>query len=76
MVGRSGVQEGDEMLRAHAGRSLWRRFLADRQGGTAIEYCLIMSLMTVVLLVALSSLGGTTSGSWNNTASKISAVLK
>lgn len=37
------------------------RFLRDRHGGTAIEYCLIASLIGFLLIGALTSIGGSLS---------------
>ena len=36
-----------------------RRFLTDKRGATSIEYAVIASLIGIVLVGALSSIGGT-----------------
>ena len=38
--------------------SLIRRFLADERGATVIEYGLIVALIAVVIITAVSTLGG------------------
>jgi len=38
------------------------RFFKDEEGATAIEYCLIASLISVVIIVAITAVGGNLSG--------------
>jgi pilus assembly protein Flp/PilA len=38
-------------------RQLFSRFLADRSGATAIEYCLIAVGLSIVILAAVNSIG-------------------
>jgi pilus assembly protein Flp/PilA len=40
-------------------RQLFSRFLADRSGATAIEYCLIAVGLSIVILAAVNSIGTT-----------------
>jgi pilus assembly protein Flp/PilA len=40
-------------------RQLVSRFLADRSGATAIEYCLIAVGLSIVILAAVNSIGTT-----------------
>jgi pilus assembly protein Flp/PilA len=40
-------------------RRLFSRFLADESGATAIEYCLIAVGLSIVILVAVNSIGTT-----------------
>ena len=40
-------------------RQLFSRFLADRSGATAIEYCLIAVGLSIVILAAVNSIGAT-----------------
>ena len=40
-------------------RQLVSRFLADRSGATAIEYCLIAVGISIVIVVAVNSIGTT-----------------
>lgn len=55
--------------------SMWRyskRFLASESGATAIEYGLIMGLMTLVLVGALASTGSGTQDKWEGVAEDLS----
>ncbi len=38
-------------------KGLYRRFLSDDRGATAIEYGLIIALMSMVIVTAVSALG-------------------
>jgi pilus assembly protein Flp/PilA len=49
-----------------------RRFLHNESGATAIEYALLCSLLAVVLVIALTNLGGRASGVF----SEVSSALK
>jgi pilus assembly protein Flp/PilA len=49
-----------------------KKFLADEAGATAIEYALMASLLAIVLVGVLSSLGTRLSGEF----SQVSASLK
>ena len=42
--------------------TIFRRLAADRKGATAIEYGLLIALVSMIMLAALSSLGFTLSG--------------
>lgn len=44
---------------AHAPRSSLNRFLRDRSGVTAIEYGLLVALMTLAIIAAVTTLGQT-----------------
>ena len=52
-------------------KTLMSNFLRDESGATAIEYGLIVALVSVAAIVALTSLGG----SLNNIFSLISSTL-
>ena len=41
-------------------------FLNKEEGPTAVEYAVMLALIIAVLLAAISSIGGTTSGMYNN----------
>ena len=56
----------------HALKQLSSRFARDNRGTTAIEYGLIAALIAVGALGGMTALGGGVSGSWSNTAQKIS----
>ena len=60
----------------HALKHLSSRFARDDRGATAIEYGLIAALMAVGALGGMTALGGGLSGSWGNTAQKISDSMK
>lgn len=47
-----------------------KRFLSNTAGATAIEYALILSLMTIALIGGMSTLGSKTGGSFQNTVDK------
>ncbi len=53
--------------------SIFKRFLTDNSGATAIEYGLIAALVAVVLIAGLSSLGTSINGVMSNVAGSISA---
>lgn len=51
---------------------LMKRLVADRRGGTAIEYGLILSLLVITMMVSFVELANTTTGMWNNVSTKVS----
>ena len=53
-------------------RKLVARFLADRSGATAIEYCLIAAGISIVILAAVNGIGS----ALNTTYSSVSTSLK
>ena len=50
------------------------RFLKDEGGATAIEYGLIAALVAVVIIVGLTSLGTSLSGTFNTVAGNVSGA--
>lgn len=52
-------------------RALACRLGADRRGATAIEYGLILALMTLAMLVAFTSVANSTTGMWNMVSDKV-----
>jgi pilus assembly protein Flp/PilA len=46
--------------------NIFARFAQDESGATAIEYGLIAALISVVIIGAVSTLGGTLSGVFDN----------
>jgi pilus assembly protein Flp/PilA len=52
-------------------RSFLRRLALDRKGATVIEYGFIIALVILAMMVALVSLGSTTTGLWNNVSTKV-----
>ena len=49
-----------------------RRFLADQSGATAIEYGLIVALIAVVIIGAVTTLGGNLNTSLSTAGSAVS----
>ena len=60
----------------HNAKMLAVRLVRDERGATAIEYGLIAALIAVGVLGAMSALGSGVSGSWGNTADKVSSAMK
>ncbi len=50
---------------------LMQRLLADRKGGTAIEYGLIASVIIITMLASFIQLANSTTGIWGNVNNKI-----
>jgi pilus assembly protein Flp/PilA len=46
-------------------KSVVAKFAGDRKGASAIEYALLIGLLTLALVGALTALGGNTSESFN-----------
>lgn len=47
-------------------RNLLERLLRDRRGATAVEYGLILALITLCIISAVVSVADVTTGMWNN----------
>jgi len=47
-------------------RKLIEKFLADQSGATAIEYCLIASGISIVIVVIVNGIGTTLSGRFDS----------
>lgn len=47
-------------------RKLISKFLADRSGATAIEYCIIAAGISIVILVAVNGIGTTLNASFTS----------
>ncbi|MBR9834122.1 MAG: Flp family type IVb pilin [Alphaproteobacteria bacterium] len=59
-------------------KAVWRKFTglaSDRRGATAIEYGLIMALMTLALVGALSTTGSNTQDKWDGVANSIGTSM-
>ena len=50
-------------------------FLRDESGGTAVEYGLIMALMTLALIGALTATGDGTSEKWKDVSDDIGGAM-
>jgi pilus assembly protein Flp/PilA len=51
------------------------KLIADARGATAIEYGLIVALIVIAIVIAISSVGGGTSGMWGNMTNKVGNVM-
>ncbi|MEL8055982.1 MAG: Flp family type IVb pilin [Pseudomonadota bacterium] len=51
------------------------RFRRDESGATAVEYGLILSLMTLALIGALSATGSGTSENWQGVADDVGGAM-
>jgi pilus assembly protein Flp/PilA len=50
---------------------MFRKFLSDTRGATAIEYALIGVIISLVVIAGAGSIGTTLSGTYNNVASTL-----
>lgn len=51
--------------------NIFARFAKDESGATAIEYGLIAALISVVIIAAVSALGGSLIGVFNNITTEL-----
>jgi len=51
--------------------TFFKNLVRDEQGATAIEYGLIAALIAVAAITAMSALGTTLTGTFNNVSSKM-----
>ena len=54
---------------------LIRRFLAGESGATAIEYGLIVALISLAIVGALGATGTSVGDMWNDNANKVTEAL-
>jgi pilus assembly protein Flp/PilA len=52
-----------------------RRLLADEDGATAIEYGLIIALISVATIGGMTALGGGAGGMWTKISTQVVAAL-
>jgi len=50
---------------------VFARLLADRRGATAIEYGLILALMTLAMLVTFTSVANSTTAMWRKVSTSV-----
>lgn len=50
---------------------MFRRFLKDKSGATAIEYGLIAALIALAIVGGVGATGGGVAGRWNDNAQQI-----
>lgn len=53
-----------------------RDFCADTRGATAIEYCLMLVLISVACIGAFKAVGGAAGGGWGDVANKVGNAMK
>ncbi len=51
---------------------MMRKFFRDERGATAIEYALIASLIGMVIIAAVTSIGGSLNGTFNDVSAGLS----
>jgi pilus assembly protein Flp/PilA len=51
-----------------------RRFLQSEDATTAAEYAVLLALIVLALISAITSVGNSTSGLWQNDADRISSA--
>lgn len=51
-------------------------FLQDIRGATAVEYGLIVALMTIVLVAGLILMGGSSTGMWGKVQTQVGGALR
>ena len=56
--------------------ALIRRFGRDQSGATAIEYCLLLAMISVACIGAFKAVGGATGGGWGDVANKAGNAMK
>jgi pilus assembly protein Flp/PilA len=54
-------------------QSMFRLFLKDERGATAIEYGLIAALVAVAIIIALEAMGSSIAGMFEGVRSKVDA---
>jgi len=57
------------------GYNIFKAYLADESGATAIEYALIAALIAVGIIGGLRSFGGQTNGAWKDMSDAVSNGL-
>jgi pilus assembly protein Flp/PilA len=55
--------------------SMFRRFVQDDSGATAIEYGLIAALVSVAIIVALGTLGNNLNTTFSTVANELNGVV-
>ncbi|MEG3173149.1 Flp family type IVb pilin [Sphingomonas sp. ZB1N12] len=53
-----------------------RKFFKDSKGATAIEYGLIAALIAVAAIAAMTNLGTSVGGTFNNVSTKLNTSIK
>ena len=64
----------EEDLMPMTQKTKFERFAAHTSGATAIEYALIIALMTLIVISGISRLGTSTQSKWNGVAAEVEEV--
>lgn len=56
-------------------RKIFARFIEDKSGATAIEYGLIAALVSVVIITAVTLMGGNLTATFNSIAAALGAAV-
>lgn len=51
--------------------AIFRKLIKKKRGATAIEYAIIASMLSVIIIVGLEATGAAVGGSYNNTSAKL-----
>jgi Flp pilus assembly pilin Flp len=54
--------------------SLVRRLIVDEHATTAVEYAVLLALILIVVIGAVTSVGNSTSGAWQDNVSRIGSA--
>jgi pilus assembly protein Flp/PilA len=52
-----------------------RRFLRDDDGPTAVEYAVMLALVLMAVISAITAVGNSTQGMWQNNADRINSAV-
>jgi Flp pilus assembly pilin Flp len=75
LCGRTRIRSRRDSLQRPAAKSpLGSKSRRGRRGATAIEYCFMLSLVMVVILIAVQQLGTKVKGSFNHVDNKLTTV--
>jgi pilus assembly protein Flp/PilA len=56
-------------------KKIFARFIEDKSGATAIEYGLIAALVSVVIITAVTLMGGNLTATFNSIAAALGAAV-
>ena len=63
-------------ITVHRARDLVQRFVRDETGATAIEYSLMLMMISVACIASFKAVGGSTSNGWGGVANKVGNAMK
>ena len=70
---RSSDEQGNQ-VKEHPMKTLFNRFIKNESGATAIEYGLIAALISVVIIAALTTIGGQLKTSFTNIGTSLTTA--